>query len=421
MNVSEKELREFLKDRLPSHLIPLRIESVSAFPATPNGKVDRVALAGAGKGHAFIAKESINTVESGASSDSDKLLEVWKKVLGRSDIGRSDNFFDMGGHSLSAAQLIAAVKEAFGVKLSIADLFKTPIFSEFSKRIEQEPSKHLLKSLVVLKKGLPGKNVFFVHGPLGHLYGYLSLVKSYPSDRTIYGLQGIGVDRKELFQGSFEEIAKIYVDEIFEAQPEGPYHLLGYSLGGWIAYAVAQEIRSRGKEVGCLALLDTQISMGLPWYHRLPHTLERYGRKGLRHIRVLKSTPSGRRMRYIGERWKSLKVRFLGAGVSHSVRKDSDEHIEKEKHLPSFEEVGAHYLPSAFYGDMDLFVCEGSRNYRYWFWKFLVKGEVRIHQTQGNHYQAIDETHAPDFALAFEDVLKSAESREQGTKASNAR
>ncbi len=411
---SEKELRDFLKNSLPAHLIPSRIEKIDSFPITPNGKIDRKSLEintptvqpQTDKNNGKIDLEHANKVE--------KLTEIWKKALGRDHIGINDNFFDLGGHSLTAAQLITEVQVEYEVKLSIADLFKTPTVSEFSKLIENEPSKKKRKSLVVLNNGSTGKGIFCVHGYKGDAYAFLPIAKSFTSDRPIYGLQALGLDGNELFQTSFEEMAKLYVSEMFEVQAEGPYHLLGHSIGGWIAFAIAQEIKKRGEEVGSLGLLDTHVAPAMPWFYRLPHTLESTFKQNRRRIQAFKAIPGGKRSAYLRDRLKWLKVHLFGGEIPTSMREKFEKKSNQLKNRDYFAKIGDRYLPDIYHGDADLIICKGSRSYRTWFWKHLVKGKLRIHKTRGDHYKAIDEDHASDFAQLFENILQSIETEDKG-------
>ena len=86
-------------------------------------------------------------------------------------------------------------------------------------------------------------------------------------------------------------MAAHYAREIRSLQPNGPYHLMGHSLGGWIAYAVAQELTGQGEKVALLAMLDTQENCDLPWHLRPRERLNYYVSQLRWHRDQLTDTP----------------------------------------------------------------------------------------------------------------------------------
>lgn len=118
----DESLREHLARRLPDYMLPAVFVPLAELPLTSNGKVDRQALPAAAAGQAASERARVaprNTAEA-------VILEIWKEILGRQEIGVEDNFFHMGGHSLLAMQVISRLDAALGVDLSVAALFETP-------------------------------------------------------------------------------------------------------------------------------------------------------------------------------------------------------------------------------------------------------------------------------------------------------
>ncbi|MFJ6392191.1 amino acid adenylation domain-containing protein [Streptomyces sp. NPDC091972] len=104
--------------------------------------------------------------------------------------------------------------------------------------------------------------LFCLHPSMGLSWSYAALVPYLPTDLPVYGVQARGLAGPEQLPGSVEEMAADYADEIRTVQPEGPYHLLGWSFGGLIAQAVACRLEEAGEEVALLALLDSYPSAG---------------------------------------------------------------------------------------------------------------------------------------------------------------
>jgi amino acid adenylation domain-containing protein len=128
---SERELRNFLKAKLPIQLIPDRIIEIEKFPLTPNGKLDKKALLKIGDSvKERLHSEPTNKLES-------DVLEIWAQVLGRADFGIDDDFFELGGHSLKGTIVISKVQQALNVKLSINDLFVHKTVRTLTAHIQQ--------------------------------------------------------------------------------------------------------------------------------------------------------------------------------------------------------------------------------------------------------------------------------------------
>jgi thioesterase domain-containing protein len=120
----------------------------------------------------------------------------------------------------------------------------------------------ILDLVLPLRAGGSGCPLFCVFPVVGLSWCYLVLVPHIGAEHPVYGVQSRGLRRPEPLPASMAETARDFADQIRTAQPAGPYHLLGWSLGGNIAFAVAQELERRGHEVGLLAMLDA--SPGVP-------------------------------------------------------------------------------------------------------------------------------------------------------------
>ncbi|HEX2092453.1 MAG TPA: amino acid adenylation domain-containing protein, partial [Longimicrobiaceae bacterium] len=126
------ELRGWLRERLPEYMVPAMFVELEAFPLTPSGKVDRRSLpapeAGRARTEGYVAPRTV--VE-------ERLAAIWEEVLGVESVGIHDNIFDLGGHSLRAAQIVARVREAIGVDLPMGSIFDAPTIAELATRVEE--------------------------------------------------------------------------------------------------------------------------------------------------------------------------------------------------------------------------------------------------------------------------------------------
>lgn len=126
--LSADALRLFLQERLPDYMVPAAFVFLESLPLTPNAKVDRKALP---------VPETVTSAPDGKVMEprnpiEQALVEIWTEVLGVKSIGIHDNFFDLGGHSLSAMQVIVRLQERFSVELPVASLFEAPTIAELA-------------------------------------------------------------------------------------------------------------------------------------------------------------------------------------------------------------------------------------------------------------------------------------------------
>jgi acyl transferase domain-containing protein/NAD(P)-dependent dehydrogenase (short-subunit alcohol dehydrogenase family)/acyl carrier protein len=218
----------------------------------------------------------------------ESLVAMWQELLGVSDIGVLDNFFDLGGHSLIAVRMFAKVKKVFSVEFPISILFEAPTIESVGRLIaaampagaagsgEQGGSADAASTvaeapprythLVAMHAGESGDKTpfFLVAGMFGNVLNLRHLAHQVGTDRPFYGVQAKGIYGGEEPHDTFVEAAAAYLEEIRTVQPHGPYFLGGFSGGGITAFEMAQQLRAAGEEVGLLVFLDTATSFDVP-------------------------------------------------------------------------------------------------------------------------------------------------------------
>ncbi|MEP3443097.1 MAG: beta-ketoacyl synthase N-terminal-like domain-containing protein [Sulfitobacter sp.] len=203
------------------------------------------------------------------------LADMWSTLLGVSPVGAEDSFFDLGGHSLIAVRLFAAVKREFGVEFPISVLFEAPTIAEISARIieqtgasdtavavsDEAAAQPRFIHLVPLNGVKPAQAapLFVVAGMFGNVLNLRHLALQFSDTRAVFGLQARGLIGDSAPHETVEEAAADYIAELRQVQAEGPYLLSGFSGGGITAYEMARQLRAAGQEVAVLALLDTPL------------------------------------------------------------------------------------------------------------------------------------------------------------------
>ncbi len=186
-----------------------------------------------------------------------QLTVIWQELLGIDHIERDQNYFDLGGDSSLAVHLFVQIEKVFGVKLPIFTLFEAPTVAELAQVLSRDVAPAGWSPLVAVQPKGTRTPFFCMHGAGGNVLIYRELSKLLGDDQPFYGLQSQGLDGEAPPLNRIEDMAALYVKEIRRAQPNGPYLLGGYCLGGTIAYEVAQQLRAQGQDVALLALLDT--------------------------------------------------------------------------------------------------------------------------------------------------------------------
>jgi amino acid adenylation domain-containing protein len=246
------ELRDFLRERLPEHMIPSAFVFLDALPLTPSGKVDRRALPAPDQQRpqlkqAFKAPDSQLEVE---------LKQIWEDLLGIQPIGVRDNFFELGGDSLLAVNLLVKIHEVFGKNLSASILIREATIEYLAGVIASSSEVESWSTVVEINAGGAQTPFFLVHDIGGDVFGFGPLARLIGPDQPFYGLQARGLDGIQEPFTQMEAMAAYYVEEILKLQPDGPYLLGGYSLGGVIAFEMAQQLHGQGRRVAFLAVLD---------------------------------------------------------------------------------------------------------------------------------------------------------------------
>ncbi|MFD8368438.1 amino acid adenylation domain-containing protein [Streptomyces hygroscopicus] len=252
-DVTPAELRRFVTAALPAHLVPAAYVHLESLPTTDNGKRDRSALPVPDR--SAVAARSSRLPRTPLERT---LCGLFAEVLGTDGIGIDDAFFELGGDSLLATRLVGRIHADLGVDLPIRAIFETPTVAGLvaltASAVGLAPGA--LKPVLTLREAGGGAPVFCVHPVTGLGWCYAGLAAAL-DDRPVYALQVHPEQRGADRPADFAALIDGYVARIREIQPHGPYHLVGWSLGGNIAHAMACRLQEHGEQTALLALLDS--------------------------------------------------------------------------------------------------------------------------------------------------------------------
>ncbi|CUS36977.1 putative Multi-domain non-ribosomal peptide synthetase [Candidatus Nitrospira nitrosa] len=249
---SHETLHEFLRERVPDYMVPSTIVVLESLPRNANGKVDRRSLPEPD------LRGSLQTFVAPRTDMETRLAREWAEVLGLPQVGIHDNFFDLGGHSLTAVQLVSRIQRIIGNPIALLDLFQAPTVAGLVERISGQ-AEAASSPFVVLQAGREGAPLFCFDPTGTHVAAYQSVAYSLGQEQPVYGLPLGWIFSEPWNRLSMDLIAARYAVIIRDRQKDGPYLLLGWSNGGAIALAVAQQLERQGQSVNFLGILDTQF------------------------------------------------------------------------------------------------------------------------------------------------------------------
>ncbi|PCF94250.1 non-ribosomal peptide synthetase, partial [Vreelandella nigrificans] len=248
-----RRARRHFEAHLPDYMVPTHMMVLTALPRMVNGKLDQSALP-----EPRLDENREHVAPS--TPEARQLAEIWQDVLGIERVGETDNFFELGGDSLLSLKVLSRVRalKETALDFKLRDLMQKPTIAGLLGL--GEASDALLDGVVMLNGESQGQSpLFCVHAGMGTLYDYQPLARSLQGVCTVYGLPCRMLTGPQHCDTSLEAMADDYASTIRSIQPQGPYRILGWSLGGTLAAMVAARLEKQGQEVSLLALVDTYV------------------------------------------------------------------------------------------------------------------------------------------------------------------
>lgn len=279
VEINLDETRRCLSESLPDYMLPSALVTIKDMPLNSNGKIDRVALS------SFNIGETANSeAESVVDPKYLPLIALWKQLLNLERIGPDDNFFDLGGNSLLALEMVDAVWDEFSVRISLRSFLEHPTVRQLAAVLDNESmdedlttsqdsvedvQKNLRPTAVPLRSTGSRLPFFFICGAADVAKAYGCLASHMSPDQPFYGIQESLESLETGTVYSVNELADQFIECMREIQPHGPYCLGGWSFGGVVAFQMAQRLHEFGERVLCLVLVDCEARpLQVRWYRR---------------------------------------------------------------------------------------------------------------------------------------------------------
>ncbi|MCO5062901.1 MAG: amino acid adenylation domain-containing protein [Rhizobiaceae bacterium] len=408
-------LRAELGKRLPDYMVPARINALKAMPLNPNGKTDRTALAA-------LPWEPVSEArEKPATEIENELHQIWSRLLGIPSIGVDEDYFALGGHSLMAVKMFAAVKSRLGVDVPIATLLVHPTIRSLGKMLAERiatPSPVAFHSgkledspwdtTAVIHPG-PGNDerpLFIVGGIGGNVNNLLELGKAVGKYRPLIGLQTRGVMGHNLHE-TFEATAADHLANIRRHQPEGPYLIAGYSGGSYAAFEMARQLQVAGERVDFIGVLDMHApkfaeKVKVPASDRLRREIQSLAEDG---IGV-----------FLSRAKLKLRDKLESGWLLNIYGQLRPEYARLRKLSRAWWDLEARYRPGPYKGDLTLFLAQAQGvttrmmlevDPEYG-WRNYVDGKLNVVPLNGNHFDFIVGPQADVLATRMEAMIAAA-------------
>ena len=411
-------IQGYLKEHLPEYMVPAYIIELTSFPLTANGKIDRRALPdpeGLQSSRGYTGPQ--NETEA-------KLAAIWEEVLELEKVGITDDFFEIGGHSLLAVRLVSAIRNGFGIELPINDVFVYPTIAGLIDRIGSE-NIAVSPFLIPIKVTGSKMPLYIVCGSGGTVLKFASFAKMLDPDQPVYGLQQPTTsDIMEGLPSTSETISEMYVKELLKQNPHGPYALSGHCFGGTIAIEMANELKKMGKTVSLLALFDVYTldeeditPAAIDNYYHIPAIVKRLFSKILLKTKfemfLLFNHPKA------ALQYKTTKLKSI-MHVNETKQQDNIE-IEFNKVTHLFKIASRSYKMKYYEGEILAFYAKEKHYFTDWnngilFKRIIVSTEkkyswknyaksVKVYEVEGEHSTMFAAENATEFARILQQHL----------------
>ncbi|ATA25111.1 non-ribosomal peptide synthetase [Brenneria goodwinii] len=246
----EGEVQAFLKSKLPHYMQPDQWVWLASLPLTASGKVDYAALP-------FTDDTTLQAIQQPEGDMERRLHDIYCRVLQREQVDTRDDFFNLGGNSITALKLVIEINQQFGTSLSIGQLFEHSSVSQLATVLAQaEPQKSL--SLVMLNPGLAQSKptLLMIHPAGGNILCYYPLTNELGAEYPVYGLQVANFSEDQDYNHHIETLAAFYLRQVPEIAQRQNLVLGGWSLGATIAFEMAQQLQRAGGRAPTVLILD---------------------------------------------------------------------------------------------------------------------------------------------------------------------
>ena len=344
-----------------------------------------------------------------------QLAKIWEQLFGRSPVGVTENFFEMGGNSILAVKLLAQIEKKLKHNLPPAALLQNPTIEALTGILNGNRSSPSWSALVPLRTKGSKPPIFCMHAGGGHVYFYHALSKYLDNDQPVYSMQPVGLDGVSAYHESIKTMASDYLKEIQSIQPKGPYALLGTCFSNAVCLEIAHQLREMGESISLLVIVDSggrELGRRIPAAIIIPPMQKRLKRFVGLSFREAKEAVRKK----ITKRMEKLKKRWIVLTESAQARKlrEMQEHLgrlyEDYFWAPCQEKVTL--IRSSEYNE------DPNKNFHIERWTAIALGGLSVYVVPGEHLTLFEEPAVQPLARQLQECLDMANSQPSGENVS---
>lgn len=352
-------------------------------------------------------------VSSPMTKHQQKIQEIWQRLLGVNNIGLHDDFFELGGDSLIAVNLMIRLEMDTGKRLPLNSLFQNPRLEDFAKLFEgsnESEEQEKWSCFVPIKPSGSKPPIYLIHAAGSHVSTYYLLAKKLDVEQPVFGLQAKGLNGIDDPITTIEEIAAHYIAEIIKHNPNGPYYIGGHSFGGYVAFEMAKQLKRMNRKVERVIMFDIDAyqweTLPSKWQKlkgKLAHQLQ----KRYVDINLLFNHPDTF-MRLKKSSMERKKTKLMGFLKGNNIGEKSEVALTIEKIRKINHHAMDNYLLSPYDGDIYLFRAKIENFYirekKFYGWKPYVNN-VHMIDMDGDHNSMFEEPLVVELAKKVQMVL----------------
>lgn len=348
-------------------------------------------------------KKEITQVAKTITSDPEKyvaptnpielqLTKIWEGLFSFSPIGIHDNFFEIGGKSLLAMRLFGKIEEEMSTVLPPTTLIQNPTIKKLAEIVSGDAKLEAWSTVVPMRASGSKAPLFCIHAGGAHVFFYEGLTKHLSIEQPVYAIQPKGLDGKQTYHTTIEEMATNYISEVKKVQPEGPYHLLGHCFSNAVCLEMANQLEQAGERVSMI-IIDSAPA------HLIP---------------LEKKKPVARFFRILADAnwsllYRKLRRRFFIIKKQVAPRPESEAEQQLNQMIRSLNSVYAAYSWKPFNGKVVLirssqFAEKEGKNFHLKQWEKLSK-KLEVHVVTGRHLTIFEEPSVVGLAKKIEESL----------------
>ena len=412
-------LRLRLAEHLPAHMLPSSLVVLDRMPLLASGKIDHQALPAPGSERPQMQTPYLAPRDPFES----RLANLWERVLEVGPIGVRDPFFGLGGTSLQAMRLVAAISDQFGEELPQSILLQAPTIEQQALLLKTEQPARPTRRILGLQVSGKKPPLFCISPRVVNVIAYHHLALALGPDQPVYALYPVLLPPRSAECSWVKHEAEVLLAEMMAVQPHGPYRLIGYSGGGVVALEMAQRVRRSGQSVELVVLLDCygpSYRRTVPWIpqrlyrplqlvRRLQQSADEFWPRLREHWRELRKLTPAEGRRYMTTkaaghlRWQFSRLRRQLRRIENGDRGRS----------PQAKLVGrsfADYEPEPYPDRVALYRAEhqplGIVADPFMGWRETLTGDVEVCQIPGYHDSVLAATRIDALAAVLQATLQ---------------